>query len=136
MFAASPDVQAQVLAVLDRMNALMAVGDCDGQRAQFADDADVAMVGSADFEVFLNAEGVDAYFALVRDHNVTASWAWKERRVWASGDIAWAYADSDFTYTLDGTEQTLPYRLTMVCQRRDGEWRIVLFHGSEPAIIS
>jgi ketosteroid isomerase-like protein len=43
---------------------------------------------------------------------------------------------TDFTYTFDGTEQTLPYRLTVVCQRRDGRWRIVLFHGSEPADLS
>jgi hypothetical protein len=99
MLAASPDAQAQVLEVLDRMNALMAVGDLVGQRAQFADDADVATIGSADFEVYLDA-------------------------------------DSDFTYTFDGTEQTLPYRLTVVCQRRDGRWRIVLFHGSEPADLS
>ncbi len=132
MFAASSEVEAQILEVLDRMNALMAAGDVEGQRAQFADDADIALIGSADFEVFLGANGVDAYFALVREHAVTASLAWKDRRVWASGDIAWAYADSNFTYTLNGAEHTLPYRLTTVCQRRNGEWRIVLYHGSEP----
>ena len=112
------------------------VGDVDGQRAQFAEDADIALIGSADFEVFLGVDGVDAYFALIREHNATSSWVWKDRRVWAVGDIAWAYADSDFSYTFDGTEHTMPYRLTMVCQRREGEWRIVLFHGSEPASIS
>jgi hypothetical protein len=36
--------------------ALMAVGDLVGQRAQFADDADVATIGSADFEVYLDAD--------------------------------------------------------------------------------
>ena len=133
MFAASPDVAAQVLGVLDRMNDLMADGDISGQRAQFADDGDIAMIGSADFEVFLGAERVDDYFKLVREHGVTSTWRWKDRRVWAAGDIAWVYADADFTYTFEGAEQTLPYRLTMVCHRRDGEWRIVLYHGSEPA---
>jgi hypothetical protein len=133
MLAASLDLRNEVLHVLDRMNALMAAGDFDGQRAQFADDAHVAMIGSADFEVFLDAGGVDTYFALAREHEVKAFWTWKHRRVWGSGDVAWVYADSDFTFTVDGIEQTLLYRLTMICQRRDDEWRIVLFHGSEPA---
>jgi len=134
MFAASPEIEAQIFAVMDRMSELMAAGDVDGQRGQFADDADIAMIGSADFEVFLGAEGVDAYFAMVREHEATASWRWKDRRVWASEDIAWAYADTEFSYTFDGAAHTLPYRLTMVCLRRDGEWRIVLYHGSEPAV--
>jgi SnoaL-like domain len=136
MLAASPEVEAQIFAVMDRMSAFMGTGDIDGQRGQFADDVDIAMIGSADFEVFLGSESVDAYFAVVREHAVTASWAWKDRRVWASEDFAWAYADSDFSYTFDGQSHTLPYRLTMVCQRRDGEWRIVLYHGSEPSVES
>ncbi len=53
--------------------------------------------------------------------------------MWASEDVAWAFADTEFTYTFDGAEHTLPYRLTMVCQRHDRGWKIVLYHGSEPA---
>ncbi len=59
MFAASPEIEAQIFEVMDTMNDLMSAGDIDGQRGQFADDADIAMIGSADFEVFLGPEGVD-----------------------------------------------------------------------------
>lgn len=55
--------------------------------------------------------------------------------MWAHGDVAWAYADAEFRYTFDGSEHTLPYRFTLVCRREDdGGWRIVLYHGSEPAV--
>ena len=136
MLRAAPDVESETLGVLDRMNDLMSGGDLDGQRAQFADDADIALIGSADFEIFLGADGVDAYFDLVRQHAVTASYTWRDRRVWSSGGLAWAFADTDFHYTFDGVDHTLPYRLTMVCRRDPGGWRIVLYHGSEPALMS
>jgi len=72
MFAASPEIEAQIFAVMDRMNDFMGTGDVDGRRGQFAEDVDIAMIGSADFEVFLGSEGVDAHFAVVREHAVTA----------------------------------------------------------------
>jgi len=133
VLAAPPEVEAAILALLDRMSATMAAGNFDAQRAQFADDPDVAMIGSADIEVYLGASEVDRYYEMVREHAATASFAWGERRVWASGDLAWAYADAAFTYTFDGVQQTLPYRMTLVCRREAGDWRIVLYHGSEPA---
>ncbi len=134
MLQAPPEIESEILALLDRMNAFMASGDWDAQRAQFADDADIAMIGSADFETFLGAQGVDRYFEIVRDHNATASFTWKERRVWARGELAWAYANAEFRYSFDGTAHTLPYRFTMVCRREADGWRIVLYHGSEPAV--
>ena len=133
MLKAPPAIESEILAVLDRINASMTAGDWDTQRAQFADDADIALIGSADFETFLDATGVDRYFEIVWEHAVTASFSWQDRRVWAHGDLAWAFADAEFHYTFDGAAHTLPYRLTMVCWRSEDGWQIVLYHGSEPA---
>ncbi len=50
-------------------------------------------------------------------------------QAWAEGDAGWVY--DRFRYrTPDGTET--PFRVTATFVRRDGDWRLVLWHDSVP----
>jgi uncharacterized protein (TIGR02246 family) len=62
----------------------------------------------------------------------TYSWRWTCRDVFEAGPVAWLLAEGTETATT-GTRQTdHPYRMTMVCENRDGRWMIRHAHGSSP----
>ena len=51
-----------------------------------------------------------------------------------TGRLAWLTTHA--VLLVDGVERLqLPYRITLVLQRRDNVWRIVHYHGSEPAAV-
>jgi ketosteroid isomerase-like protein len=128
---ANDEVAAAVLGVLDAWAAAAAQGDGAAQRPFFADDADVMLIGSADWELSRGPAELDGFFATA---NGVPSWStWRERHVSHTGDVAWAFADGEFTWEFEGRRNTIPYRMTVILERRGDRWVIVHYHGSEPA---
>ena len=117
--------------LLDRLTA--AVGDRDGAVALelFADDADTSLVTSEEF-VARGREWVVRLFELYAEGDTTFSWQWDRREVAESGDVGWILATGVETMVGADHGHELPYRLTLVCERRDGRWLIRHFHGSSP----
>ena len=127
----SDDVRAAVLGVIDDWEEASAHGDGAAARRLFADDADVMLIGSADWELSRGPTELDDFF--VKTNGVPSWSTWRERHVSHVGDVAWVFADGEFTYEFEGRRTTVPYRMTAILERRGDRWLIVHYHGSEPA---
>ncbi len=120
----------ELIDLLDAFGAAFAAQDPHRLRALFDDD-DVCFIASesvvlhdrAHMETF-----IDEYAA----QSVSCSFEWDACQVSADGSSGWI---SGFGRQLhhDGDATTKePFRLTLVCQRRDDGWRIAHLHGSKP----
>lgn len=99
--------------------------------AAFAQDADTALIGSEVGEVFVGPQALRTFFAELYARPYRILFTLDERRVLAHGNVAWFAGEG--TYRLsDGSTDPMPYRLTGVLERREGQWLWQLFSGSEP----
>jgi uncharacterized protein (TIGR02246 family) len=132
MTDAVEDAGPAVLAVLDRLTEALVRRDGAAAGALFAPDADTLLAGSGAGET---ARGADAVRALLE--GITARWstafAWDWRTASAAGDVAWLMAEGTCSGTFDEQAFSVPYRLSMVLERRGGTWLVRQLHGSEPS---
>jgi hypothetical protein len=121
---ADGQTEAAVLGLLERFTARIAAGEVDPVLQLFAPDAEIAVAisgepalrGPGELKTFLqrHAQGAARH-----------TWAWSRCEVSATGDQASLLAE--------GTERGgRPYRLRMLCERRDGRWLILQVDGSSP----
>jgi ketosteroid isomerase-like protein len=125
------EMRDQVLQALERFERLVAERD-PALLSEFAEEADVRLVGS---EVSEAATGPAEVEALVRRFfglPVQIRWEWQRRDVSFVGDVAWLFAQGEAVLSGEGGEQRVPYRMTGVLERRGDTWRWRHFHGSEP----
>jgi hypothetical protein len=59
-------------------------------------------------------------------------WTPEDVEVWVRGAFAWARILGTVTADRDGAEEVVPYWMTGVFGRDDGEWTWRYCHGSEP----
>jgi hypothetical protein len=60
------------------------------------------------------------------------SWTWDRRDVSAAGTVGWLLAEGVESAASDDHEEQHPYRMSMVCEKRDGHWLLLQVHGSSP----
>ena len=128
---ADQPTEAALLEILDRFCSSFAAHDANGIIHLFAPDADVVMVTSE--EALLRGPGEIAVF--VRRYaagKTTYSWEWEQRAASRAGSVGWLLAEGTETATHDGHEEKHPYRMSMVCEQREGRWLLVQVHGSSP----
>lgn len=128
---ADRQTEAALLEFLDRFCSRFAAGDAEGLMQLVAPDADVAIVTSG--EPLLR--GPDELTAFLRRYAQGASrysWAWDVVTVSAAGAVGWLLAEGTETVAMDEGEEQHPYRMSMVCEKRDGRWLLVQGHGSSP----
>lgn len=123
--------ESALLDLLECFCSRFAARDVDGVMQLFAPDADVAVVtsgesllrGPDELRVFLRryAQGATRY-----------SWAWDRREVSASGAVGWLLAEGAETVASEEGEEQHPYRMSLVCEKRNGRWLLVQGHGSSP----
>jgi ketosteroid isomerase-like protein len=104
--------------------------DADQALRCWAGDGDVAMWGS---DLPERADGPAELRALIASIAATHSslaFTWASRTVHVEGDVAWVNAAGE----LDISGRTIPYRLTAVLVRRDAQWLLHTFNGSEPHV--
>ncbi len=97
----------------------------------FAPDPDIVVVTSE--EALLR--GPDELRAFLRAYvrgPTTYSWTWDSREVSSAGAVAWLLAEGTETAATEDGEENHPYRMTLVCERRDDRWLLVQIHGSSP----
>ena len=117
--------------VLERFCSAFEARDADGALALFAPDPGVAVVTSEDSLL----RGLDELRAFLQDYvggSTTYSWTWDRWEVSTVGAAAWLLAEGTETATAPDREVQTPYRMTMVCEKRDGRWLLVHAHGSSP----
>jgi ketosteroid isomerase-like protein len=125
------EMRDQVLQALERFEHLVAERD-PALLSEFAEEADVRLVGSEASEVATGPAEVEALVRRLFELPVQIRWEWRRRDVSPVGDVAWLFAQGVAVLSGEGTEQRVPYRMTGVLERQGDTWRWRHFHGSEP----
>lgn len=123
--------QHDIQSALDRLNALVGSKDMGIVNA-FDDDADVLLAGSETDEVMRGKPALTAFFEAMFARPVTIGWDWTRIDGSSQGNVFWLFAEGHAVLDHDGTITSIPYRLSGVLVRRDGNLHWRLFHGAEP----
>jgi hypothetical protein len=127
------EARTQVTAALQRLGMLVSRKD-PSVLGEFADDAEVLLVGSANAEVVEGPAALRAFFGEVFRAPTHIGWEWRRVRISSSEDVAWLFAEGELVIVADARPQRRPYRLTGVLQRKGRRWLWRHFHGSEPTV--
>jgi uncharacterized protein (TIGR02246 family) len=119
------------LAILDAFCAAFARRDRDGVMRLLAPDSEVAVVTSEE-PLLRGHDELRRFLESYVAGATTYSWKWARRDVYEAGRVAWLLAEGTETATSGDRRAKHPYRMTMICENRDGRWMIRQVHGSSP----
>ena len=128
---ADSETEAALLDVLERFCSAFAARDVDRVVELLAPDADVAVVTSEE-SLLRGREEVTAFLDRYVQGTTTYSWAWERRDVSAAGAVGWLLAEGTETAATEDRKEKHRYRMSMVCEKRDGRWLLLQVHGSSP----
>jgi uncharacterized protein (TIGR02246 family) len=128
---ANSETEAALLDLLERFCSGFAARDADIVMQLFAPDADVAMVTSEE-PLLRGPDEVGAFLQRYARGTTAYSWTWARRDVSAAGAVAWLLAEGVESAASDNHAEHHPYRMSMVCEKRDGRWLLLQVHGSSP----
>jgi uncharacterized protein (TIGR02246 family) len=123
--------EAAMVGVLESFCSAFQARDAEAVMRLFAPDPDLVVVTSE--EPLLR--GPDQLQAFLRSYVLgptTYSWTWDRLEVSTDDAVAWLLAEGTETAVTQGGEHKHPYRMTMVCEKRDKRWLLVQVHGSSP----
>lgn len=120
--------------LLERLNQGFARHDLKQVLGLFSPDPDIVFIGSEADETATGPVQLRTLLEGLFARPETYQWHWGEARVRVTGQVAWLATEA--VLVVEGPEQQrLPYRITLVLQRRGERWLIVHYHGSEPAAV-
>jgi hypothetical protein len=126
-----PDDRA-ILGKLDRLGALISTRDL-AVVDELWSGAEFRLIGSEEGEIAATREELAALMAGLFAKPCRISWAWKDRTVTRSGDLAWVCAECDLVLAYPERTERRPYRMVCIFQKIDDRWIWRLYSGSEPA---
>lgn len=129
---ADAKTEKAILSLLKGFSDCFWTKDIDGVLSFFAQEADVVMLGSEDWEMGVGYKNLRALFTRLLSRDETYRWEWKWHSVSTSGSVAWVLATGDCRTSTGKTETPSPYRLSAVFEKRGDKWLWMQFHGSEP----
>jgi len=107
--------------------------DAEAAVAVFAGDDEVTLVGSEPGEMARGRAELEKFSRRILPASGGYSWEWEQMIVDGAGPVAWVFAEGHAQVGTGADAKRVPYRVSVVLERRDGEWKWRLFHGSEPA---
>jgi uncharacterized protein (TIGR02246 family) len=128
---ADRQTEAALLEILESFCSSFAARDADGVMQLFAPDADVVVVTSGE-SLLRGPDDVKAFLRRYAQGTTTYSWTWHQREVSAAGEVGWLLAEGTERVSAEDREEEHPYRMSLVCEMRDGDWLLVQVHGSSP----
>jgi uncharacterized protein (TIGR02246 family) len=128
---ADAQTESALLEILQRFCSRFTAGDAEGVMELFAPDADVVVVTSADL-ILRGPDKMRAFLDRYAQGTTRYSWTWDRRDVSAAGAVGWLLAEGTETAASEDGEERHPYRMSLVCEKRDGRWLLVQGHGSSP----
>ena len=128
---ADAQTKTAVLEILERFCSGFAARDADGVMQLFAREADVVMVTSEE-ALLRGPDEISAFLRRYAQGSTTYSWTWDRCGVSAAATVAWLLAEGTESAAQGDHEEKHPYRMSMVCERRDGRWLLLQVHGSSP----
>lgn len=129
---ADAETERAVLAALERLNDVFAAKSVEAGVALFGGHQDAVMFGSEDYEVARGPAEIAGLMERLFEYPMTFQWRWDATDVRRAGDVAWVAAESTVLVVSDEGQEETPYRVTAVFVRRDGDWGLVHFHGTQP----
>jgi uncharacterized protein (TIGR02246 family) len=124
-------MEAEVIAVLDRFCAAFADRDADAVMRLVASEADLVVITSEHL-LLRGREELEVFLRRYQRGPTTYSWEWDRYDVSIAGPIAWILAQGTETEASGDRVDRQPYRMTMVLERDEGDWRVRQVHGSSP----
>jgi uncharacterized protein (TIGR02246 family) len=128
---ADAQTEAALLEVLESFCSGFAARDADGVMRLFARDTDVVMITSEE-ALLRGPEEIGAFLRRYVRGAATYSWRCDRREASAAGAVGWLLAEGMETAAAKGHVAKHPYRMSAVCEKRDGRWLLVQIHGSSP----
>lgn len=128
---ADASTEAALGMILERFCSGFAARNADAVMQLFAPDADVVMITSEE-SLLRGPEQVAAFLRRYVGGTTTYSWSWDRRDVSAAGAVGWLLAEGTESATAGGRRDKHPYRMSLVCEKRDGRWLLIQVHGSSP----
>jgi ketosteroid isomerase-like protein len=128
---ADAQTETGLLELLERFCCRFAARDADGVMELFARDADVVMITSEE-ALLRGPDEVSAFLRRYMQGPTTYSWTWDRCGVSAAGTVGWLLAEGTENVAHGDREEKHPYRMSMVCEKRDGRWLLLQVHGSSP----
>ncbi len=107
--------------------------DMDALLACFAPDADTLMYGTGADEKRVGPAEIRYQAQRDWDQTDDISMVFNEMSVSAAGPVAWVASEGGFHIRAGGQEFNVPARLSLVLEKRNGDWLIVQSHFSMPA---
>ena len=89
-------------------------------------------MGSGQEEVAIGLDAVRDTVERVLVSDARFSFEWDEVHTSVHGDVAWVTTLGHVLVTEAGEVTRVPYRMVSVLVRRDGRWRWMHVHGSQP----
>lgn len=128
---ADAQTEAAMVGMLESFCSAFQARDAEAVMRLFAPDPDVVVVTSEQ-SLLRGPDELQAFLRAYVDGPATYSWIWDRREVSTADAVAWLMAEGTETAATQDGEQKHPYRMTIVCEKRDEQWLLVQVHGSSP----
>jgi uncharacterized protein (TIGR02246 family) len=126
--------QSEVTAALQKFADAYAKRDLKALLECFASDADVVLYGTGADEKRIGLEQIRTQVDRDWAQSESAAMSFTWTSISAADDVAWVAADGVLKFRADGQDMSLPVRITLVFERREGKWLIAQSHFSAPAL--
>jgi uncharacterized protein (TIGR02246 family) len=127
---ADAQTEAAMVGMLDSFCSAFQARDTEAVMRLFAPDPDVVVVTSEE-SLLRGPHELQAFLRAYVQGPTTYSWTWDRLEVSTADAVAWLLAEGSETAATQAGEQN-PYRMTMVCEKRDEQWLLLQVHGSSP----
>jgi uncharacterized protein (TIGR02246 family) len=128
---ADVQTEAAMAGMLDRFCSAFQARDAEAAMRLFAPDPDIVVVTSEE-SLLRGPDEVQAFLRAYVQGPTTYSWTWDRLEVSSAGAVAWLLAVGTETAASSRGEQKHPYRMTILCEKRDERWLLLQVHGSSP----
>jgi ketosteroid isomerase-like protein len=130
---ADAKTESEIKAVLNKLTDAYKRADMEALMACFAPDPDIVFYGTGADEKRIGPNGVRMQAQRDWAQTDSISMVFDDVMISAAGPVAWAAIDGGFEIGVGGQEFTMPARVTMVLEKRNGSWLVVQGHFSAPA---
>ena len=128
---ADAQTEAAMVGMLDSFCSAFQARDAEAVMRLFAPDPDVVVVTSEE-SLLRGPDELQAFLRAYVQGPTTYSWTWDRLKVSTADAVAWLLVEGTETAATQAGEKQHPYRMTMVCEKRDEQWLLLQVHGSSP----
>lgn len=125
--------EGEVKTTLQRLTDAFGNRDLKAFLECFAPDADVVVYGTGADEKRIGSGQIRSQVERDWAQSESAAMLFGWTSISAAGPVAWVAVDGAFKFRAGGKDATVPARVSVVLERREGRWLIVHAHFSTPA---